>query len=115
MMRSPTTWILTALAGTLLMGAVPGTALSYGDAYSCHTECVQDYFECVREPDTCQAMCKDTLWAHLKDCWSIRGDRDARRQCMKEAKAAYQACRDGCGTLTCGEIAHQCWQECSQP
>jgi hypothetical protein len=114
-MRYTTTWLLTALAGVLLVGLVPGTALANWGGDSCKTECVQDYFECIKEPDTCRATCRDTLWADLRGCWGIRGDRDARRQCMKDAKADYEVCVDGCGELSCGEIATACWQECSEP
>ena len=62
-----------------------------------------------------RATCNETLWSDLRGCWGIRGDRDARRQCMMDAKAARELCLDGCDEPSCGEVATACWQDCSEP
>ncbi len=111
-MRCSTTWIVAALAGTLLLAMAPGTALADAGSFSCKGECVQDYFDCIKETDTCRATCNDTFWTDVKVCFGIRDDREARRQCFKDAIGAYRMCLDNCGVLSCGELARACWQSC---
>ena len=106
-----TTWIVAALAGILLLGMAPGTTLADGD-HSCKRECVHDFFDCVRDTATCSKTCNAAVWTDLKGCFGIRGDRAARRQCIKDALSTYRMCLDDCGVISCGEIARQCRDSC---